>query len=75
MFDVSNPNGSRVIETWSFASLRQRIVKTGGQLVKHVRNYWILLTESYLPQRLFGSTLRRMEGLPVPCGYLRAAAK
>lgn len=32
------------------------------------RYYWLLLAESHLTQRLFGSMLRRMEALPVPAG-------
>ena len=30
------------IETWSLTSLQQRLVKTGGRLVKHARCYWLL---------------------------------
>ena len=56
------------IETWSLTSLQQRLVKTGGRLVKHARYYWLLLAESHLTRRLFASMLRRMEALPVPGG-------
>jgi hypothetical protein len=56
------------IGTWSLTSLQQRLVKTGGRLVKHARYYWLLLAESHLTRRLFGSMLRRMEGLPLPAG-------
>ena len=56
------------IENWSLTSLQQRLVKTGGRLVKHARYYWLLLAESHLTRRLFGSILRRMEGLPLPVG-------
>ena len=49
-------------------SLQQRLVKTGGRLIKHARYYWLLLAESHLTRRLFGSTLRRMEALPPPTG-------
>jgi hypothetical protein len=31
------------IESWSLTSLQQRLVKTGGRLVKHARYYWLLL--------------------------------
>ena len=34
---------SKGIETWWLTSLQQRLVKTGGQLVKYARNYWLLL--------------------------------
>jgi hypothetical protein len=56
------------IGTWSLTSLQQRLVKTGGRLVKHARYYWLLLAESHLAWRLFGSMLRRMEALPLPAG-------
>ena len=54
------------IENWSLTSLQQRLVKTGGRLVKHARYYWLLLAESRLTRRLFGSMLRRIAALPVP---------
>jgi hypothetical protein len=58
----------RKIEHWSLTSLPQRLVKTGGRLVKHARYYWLLLAESHLTRRLFGSMVRRIEALPVPTG-------
>jgi hypothetical protein len=33
------------IGNWSLISLQQRLVKTGGRLVKHTRYYWLLLAE------------------------------
>jgi len=42
------------IENWSLTSLQQRLVKTGGRLVKHARYYWLLLAESHLTRRLLG---------------------
>ena len=56
------------IENWSLTSLQQRLVKTGGRLVKHARYYWLLLTESHLTRRLFGSMVRRIAALPAPTG-------
>ena len=56
------------IDGWSLTSLQQRLVKTGGRLVKHARYYWLLLAESHLTRRLFGSMVRRTEALPVPAG-------
>ena len=56
------------IENWSLTSLQQRLVKTGGRLVKHARYYWPLLAESHLTKRLFGSMLRRIAGLSLPAG-------
>jgi hypothetical protein len=43
------------IGNWSLTSLQQRLVKTGGRLIKHVRYYWLLLAESQLTRRLFGA--------------------
>ena len=56
------------IGTWSLTSLQQRLVKTGGRLVKHARYYWLLLAESHLTRRLFASMLGRIDGLPLPSG-------
>ena len=56
------------IEGWSLTSLQQRLVKTGGRLVKHARYYWLLLAESHLTRRLFGSMVRRIAALPVASG-------
>jgi hypothetical protein len=50
----------------SLASLQQRLVKTGGRLFKHARYYWLLLAESHLTRRLFGSMLRSIAALPSP---------
>ncbi len=56
------------IGNWSLTSLQQRLVKTGGRLVKHARYYWLLLAESHLTRRLFGSMVGRIEALPAPAG-------
>ena len=42
------------IDTWSLVSLQQRLVKTGGRLIKHARYFWLLLAEGHLTRRLFG---------------------
>jgi Transposase DDE domain group 1 len=47
------------IGAWSLTSLQRRVMKTGGRLIKHARYYWLLLAESHLTRRLFGSMLRR----------------
>src|ERR1039457_1445003 len=52
------------IDNWSLTSLQQRLVKTGGRLVKHARYYW-LLAESHLTKWLFGAMVRRIAALPV----------
>jgi len=56
------------IEGWSLTSLQQRLVKTGGRLIKHARYYWLLLGESHLTQRLFGAMVGRIAALPTPTG-------
>jgi len=56
------------IGNWSLTSLQQRLVKTGGRLVKHARYYWLLLAESHLTRRLFGSMVRRIDALAVATG-------
>src|SRR5216684_939165 len=48
----------RRIGNWSLTSLQQRLVKTGGRLVRHARYYWLLLPEGHLSRRVFGSMLR-----------------
>ncbi len=59
----------RRIDGWSLTSLQQRLVKTGGRLVKHTRYYWLLLAEGHVTGRLFAGMLGRIAGLPVPTGY------
>ena len=56
------------IGSWSLTSVQQRLVKTGGRLVKHARYYWLLLAEGHLTRRLFGAMLQRIWALPVPTG-------
>jgi hypothetical protein len=58
----------RKIENWSLTSLQQRLVKTGGRLIKHARYYWLLLAESHLTRRLFGGIVRRIAALPTATG-------
>ena len=41
------------IDHWSLTSLQQRLVKTGGRLIKHARYYWLFLAESHLTRRLY----------------------
>ena len=65
---TSRPIKPAQIDTWSLTSLQQRLVKTGGRLVKHARYYWLLLAESHLTRRLFGAMLQRIWALPVPTG-------
>ena len=58
----------RKIGNWSLTSLQQRLVKTGGRLVKHARYYWLLLAKGHLSRRLFSGMLRMISALPLPDG-------
>jgi hypothetical protein len=58
----------RRIDTWSLTSLQQRLVKTGGRLVKHARYFWLLLAEGHLTRRLFGAIVQQLRVLSVPAG-------
>jgi hypothetical protein len=58
----------RKIENWSLTSLQQRLVKTGGRLVKHARYYWLLLAEGHLNRRRFAAMLGGIALLPLPTG-------
>jgi hypothetical protein len=58
----------RKIEIWSLTSLQQRLVKTGGRLVKHARYYWLMLAESHLTRRLFAGMVRRIDALALATG-------
>ncbi|MBI3456061.1 MAG: transposase [Candidatus Rokubacteria bacterium] len=54
------------IQSWSLASLRQRLFKTGGRLLRHARYFILQLAESHLTRRLFGQILGRIERLAWP---------
>lgn len=56
------------IGAWSLTSLPQRLVNTGGRLIKHARYYWLMLAGGHLHRRLFGQMLRRIWALAVPNG-------
>ena len=56
------------VATWSLTSLQQRLVKTGGRLIRHARYYWLLLAESPLTRRLFAGMLGKIAMLPSPPG-------
>jgi hypothetical protein len=55
------------IDHWS-EQFQQRLVKTGGRLVKHARYYSLLLAESHLTRRLFRAMGGRIAALPVAAG-------
>jgi hypothetical protein len=48
------------IQSWSLTSLRQRLFKTGGRLVRHARSFVLQLAESYLTRRFFRQILGRI---------------
>jgi hypothetical protein len=54
------------IENCSLTSLQQRLVKTGGRLVKHARYYWLVLAEGHMARALFAAMLRRTAMMPLP---------
>ncbi len=54
------------IKDWSLTSLQQRLIKTGGRLVKHARYRWLLLAEGHLTRGRFAAMLRRITLLPLP---------
>jgi hypothetical protein len=56
------------VATWSLTSLQQRLVKTGGRLIKHARYYWLMLAENHLTRQLFSAMLRTITMLPSPAG-------
>jgi len=51
------------IQDWSLTSLQQRLLKTGGRLIRHARYFTLQLAESYLTGSLFRQMLARMERL------------
>ncbi len=66
--DNLGTSGGTRIKSWSLTSLQQRLMKTGGRLVKHPRYYWLLLAEGHLNRRLFGDMLHRIWALPPGSG-------
>jgi hypothetical protein len=54
------------ISDWSMTSLQQRLVKTGGRLVKHARYYWLMLAEGHPTRVPCSVMLRRIALLPLP---------
>lgn len=49
------------IQSWSLTGLQQRVLKTGGRLVRHARYCTLQLAESYLTGALFRQILGRIE--------------
>jgi hypothetical protein len=51
------------IQRWSLTSLRQRLFKTGGRLIRHARYFVLQLAESHLTGTLFRQIIGRIERL------------
>ena len=51
---TSGLRGHQGRRTLSVLEAQQRLVKTGGRLVKHARYYWLLLAEGHLCRRAEG---------------------
>jgi Transposase DDE domain group 1 len=51
------------IRGWSLTSLQQRLLKTGGRLIRPARSFVLQLAESYLTGSLFRQILGRIERL------------
>jgi hypothetical protein len=54
------------IDHWWLTSVQQRLVKTGGRVVKHARYDWLLLAEGHLTRCLFRAMAQRTAALLVP---------
>jgi hypothetical protein len=65
---VAQAGAQQRVATWSLTSLQQRLMKTGGRLIKHARYHWLLLAEGHLTRWLFAGMLRKIAALPSPAG-------
>jgi hypothetical protein len=48
------------IQDWSLTSLQQRLLKTGGRLIRHARYFTLQLAETFLTRTLFQQILARI---------------
>jgi Transposase DDE domain group 1 len=51
------------VEHWSLTTLRERLVKIGARVVRHVRYVAFQLAEVAVPRALFAEILRRIDRL------------
>ena len=51
------------VQDWSLTSLQQRLLKTGGRLIRHARYFTLQLAENYLTGALFRQILQCIERL------------
>ena len=57
------------VSHWSLTTLRDRLIKTGGKIVRHGRYVTFQMAEVAIPRDLFADILSRIERLrpkPVP---------
>ncbi len=72
-FEIS-ATSSRPIEKYSLTSLQQRLVKTGGRLVKHARYYSLLLAEGHLNRRVLPTPMLWFVRIGVPLSAILISA-
>jgi hypothetical protein len=51
----------REVEQWSLTTLREKLVKIGGRIVRHGRYLVFQLAEVAVPRALFAAILRRID--------------
>ena len=51
------------VEQWSLITLREKLVKIGGRIVRHGRYVVFQLAEVAVPRALFAAILRRIDRL------------
>ena len=55
------------VEHWSLTTLRDRLIKIGGKIVRHGRYVTFQMAEVAVPRALFADILRRVDRLrPTP---------
>jgi hypothetical protein len=56
------------VQQWSMTTLRDRLIKIGGKIVRHGRYVAFQMAEVVIPRDLFADILRRIDRLrPKPC--------
>ena len=51
------------VQHWSLTTLRDRLIKIGGKIVRHGRDVTFQMAEVAIPRDLFADILRRIERL------------
>lgn len=52
-----------IVEHWSMTTLRDRLIKIGGRIVRHGRYITFQMAEVAIPRALFADILRRIDRL------------